>query len=99
VFPDTQLADFEITNEIEQHIYLWSHDKSLLPVITEIPIKQGETKVLLNDIGNQLDGEGNPVPPGKYYIDGWIVWGYTPHPKIHGEIQTIEAVPQSPNNK
>jgi hypothetical protein len=93
VFSDGQHADFEITNEIGQHIYLWSHDMAFIQAITRIPVEQGETKVLLNDIWNQVDDDGNPVPPGKYYIDGWMVSGYNSHPEIHGRIQTIEIDP------
>ena len=94
VFPDAQLADFEITDEIGQHIYLCSYNMVFAAVITEIPIEQGETKVLLNDTWNQVDDDdGNPVPPGKYCIDGWMVSGYTPHTEIHGRIQTIEVAP------
>ena len=87
LFPTSQLADFNITDETGQHIYQWSHDKVFSEIITEITINQSETIELLNDIWNQVDDDaGTPITSGKYYIDGWMVRRLrdTP-PEIHGE--------------
>jgi len=75
LFPTSQLADFNIANEAGQHIYRWSHDKVFSQEITEISINHSETIELLNDAWNLVDNDGNPVTPGNYYIDGWIVKG------------------------
>ena len=86
LFPTSQLADFNITNETGQHIYHWSHDMVFSEIITGISINQSETIELLNDTWNQVDDNGNPVTPGKYYIDGWMVIGLRDsHTEIHGE--------------
>ena len=89
-FPSSQLADFNVTNEAGEQIYLWSHGKRFLLYIRGVSIKQGESLELLNDTWNQTDNDGNPVPPGKYYINGWMVqgygWGRVPsHPEMHGK--------------
>lgn len=84
LFPTLQLADFNITNEAGQHIYQWSHDKVFSQEITEISINQSETIELLNDAWNLVDEDGNPVTPGNYYIDGWMVKGLCDsHPEIN----------------
>lgn len=86
LFPTSQLADFNITNEAGQHIYQWSQDKVFSQEITEISINQTETIELLNDAWNLVYDDGNPVTPGNYYIDGWMVKGLCDsHPEINGE--------------
>ena len=86
LFPSSQLADFNITNEAGQHIYHWSHDKVFLEEITGISINQSETIELLNDVWSQVDDGGYSVTSGKYYADGWMVKGLRDfHSEIHGE--------------
>jgi hypothetical protein len=86
LFPTSQLADLNITNETCPNIYHWSHDKVFSEEITGISINQSETIELLNDTWNQVDDHGDPVTPGKYYVDGWMVIGlYDSHTEIHGE--------------
>ena len=98
LFPTSQLADFNITNEAGQHIYQWSHDKVFSQEITEISINQSETIELLNDAWNLVDEDGNPVTPGNYYIVGWMVKGLCDsHPEINGERLEI-AIYSGPRN-
>ena len=86
LFPTSQLADFNITDEAGQHIYYWSYDKLFSEEITEITINQSETIELLNDTWNQVDDDGNPITSGTYYIDGWMVRGLRDTlPEIHDE--------------
>ena len=85
LFPTSQLADFNITDETGQHIYQWSYDMVFSEIITEISINQSETIELLNDTWDQVDESGNLVAPGKYYVDGWMVTGlHDSHTEIHG---------------
>jgi hypothetical protein len=98
LFPTSQLADFNITNEAGQHIYQWSHDKVFSQEITEISINQSETIELLNDAWNLVDDDGNPITPGNYYIVGWMVKGLCDsHPEINGERLEI-AIYSGPRN-
>lgn len=98
LFPTSQLADFNITNEAGQHIYQWSDDKVFPQAITEISINQRETIELLNDVWNLADDDGDPVTPGNYYIDGWMVKGLCDsHPKINDEQLEI-AIYLGPRN-
>ena len=98
LFPTSQLADFNITNEAGQHIYQWSYDTVFSQEITEISINQSETIELLNDAWNLVYDDGNPVTPGNYYIDGWMVKGLCDsHPEINGERLEI-AIYSGPRN-
>ena len=98
LFPSSQLADFNITNEAGQHIYQWSYNKVFSQEITEISINQSETIELLNDAWNLVDDDGNPVTPGKYYIDGWMVKGLCDsHLEVNGERLEI-AIYSGPRN-
>jgi hypothetical protein len=98
LFPTSQLADFNITNEAGQHIYQWSQDKVFSQEITEISINQTETIELLNDAWNLVDDDGNPVTPGNYYIDGWMVKELCDsRPEINGERLEI-AIYSGPRN-
>ena len=98
LFPTSQHADFNITNEAGQHIYQWSYNKVFLQEITEISINQSETIELLSDAWNLVDEDGNPVTPGNYYIDGWMVKGLCDsHPEINDERLEI-AIYLGPRN-
>jgi hypothetical protein len=98
LFPTSQLADFNITNEAGQHIYQWSQDKVFSQEITEISINQTETIELLNDAWNLVDDDRNPVTPGNYYIDGWMVKELCDsRPEINGERLEI-AIYSGPRN-
>jgi hypothetical protein len=71
VFPDTQLADFDING-----LYWWSIDKYFLQIITPVTIRSGETVILLQTYWNQFSNLIGyyPVPPGNYTIRGWIAF-------------------------
>jgi len=98
LFPTSQHADFNITNEAGQHIYQWSYDTVFSQEITEISINQSETIELLNDAWNLVYDDGNPVTPGNYYIDGWMVKGLCDsHPEINDERLEI-AIYSGPRN-
>ena len=80
VFADTQLADFNITNSNGKQIFWWSWHFYFNFMVLEKPIKQGETKVLLEwvwykfrDFYPYFGLLGLPVLPGTYYINGWMV--------------------------
>jgi hypothetical protein len=67
LFPTSQLADFNITE-------------------------------LLNDAWNLVDDDRNPVTPGNYYIDGWMVKELCDsRPEINGERLEI-AIYSGPRN-
>lgn len=91
VFATSQLADFKVTKPYGRHVYQWAWHFMFLQVITNVPIKQGETRVLLKWTWNKLRDFYPffphlhfPVLPGKYYIIGWMIRGVS-HPKINCE--------------
>ena len=91
VFPDTQLADFEITKLNGGHIYKWAWHFGFFQVVTNLPIKHGETIVLLQEVWYKLRDfypffplVHFPVLPGKFLITGWMVDGFY-HSMIKGE--------------
>ena len=90
VFCDSQLADFNITNFDGKQIFWWSWHFLFLQIILEMPIKHGETIVLLEWVWYKLrdfypffEILRFPVLPGKYYINGWMV--ACSHPMIEDE--------------
>ncbi len=88
----TCLADFSVIDETVMPVY----DCPLVCFwhIAEVPIDHGETKVLLNGIWNRVDDDGIPVPPGTYYVDGWMVEIYEHH-EVHGALREIELTETS----
>ena len=87
VFPNTCLAYFSVIDETGMPIYDYPFICFMVP--TEVPVDHGETKVLLNDVWNQVDYDGFPVPPGTYYVDGWMLKGYEHH-EAHSALREIE---------
>jgi len=90
VFGDSQLADFNITDSNGKQIFWWSWHFFFLQIIVEMPIKHGETIVLLEWVWYKLrdfypffEILRLPVRPGKYYINGWMV--ACSHPIIKDE--------------
>ena len=90
VFCDSQLADFNITNSDGKQIFWWSWHFFFLQIVLEMPIRHGETIVLLEWIWYKLrdfypffEILRLPVLPGKYYINGWMV--ACSHPMIEDE--------------
>ena len=91
VFATSQHANFKVTKPYGRHVFRWAWHCMFAQVITNVPIKQGETKVLRNWTWYKLRDfypffplPHVPVLPGKYYINGWMVRGFS-HPKINGE--------------
>ena len=100
VFPDTQVADFDIGR-----YYWWSRDKYFAQVLTPVTIRSGETKVLLRTYWNQFSNlycHGwfirLPVPPGNYTIRGWIAFSklYPTPPFGYSEPFTISRLIKNP---
>lgn len=96
-FSSSKHADFCITKGMDRQVYLWSYDKDYTASFTGITIKHGETREIFRATWNQKDNNGNPVPPGKYYVDGWMVLSYYPTPytiqsPIHGERISITII-------
>ena len=90
VFADSQLADFNITNSNGKQIFFWSWHFYFYFLELKMPIRQGETKVLLEYVWYKFRDFYPffisllfPVLPGKYYINGWMV--ACSHPRIEDE--------------
>ena len=89
IFPGACFADFSVIDETGMPVY--DYPLECFWHIEEVPIGHGETKVLLNDVWNQVDCDGNPVPPGTYYVDGWMVArDGSEHHEAHGALREIE---------
>ncbi|HEC82215.1 MAG TPA: hypothetical protein ENI42_07345 [Thermoplasmatales archaeon] len=80
-FPDAQVADFEILNEEENQVYLWSSGRVFAQVITKINIPSGETLKLLNETWVANSKEGN------YTIRGWLQLS----PRVYSNVITIRV--------
>jgi hypothetical protein len=88
VFPTMQLCDYKVVTEDETVVYIWSHEKFFPQVVTSVIIPNHTAVALLNDTWNQCDNNGNQVPGGRYYVDGFIVENFVTD-EIHGESVSI----------
>jgi len=70
-FPNNHLADYCIFDNDYCGVYYWPTGKEVwLDIVITIIIPLGETVELFSNQWNQVDYEGNQVPPGKYCIGG-----------------------------
>ena len=73
LFFSSSTVDFEVFNESNESVYIWSKNNEYSPWGCIMRINSGETKILLRYSWNQSSDKGDQVPGGKYHIDGWIV--------------------------
>jgi hypothetical protein len=71
-FGSSKWTDFEILNENNERVYLWSYGKAFADMYTESTISPNETWYLSNKTWDLKDQEGNQTPSDSYKIISWI---------------------------
>ena len=66
-FSSGQKFDIFITDQNNQEVYRWSHDKFFTQAIVDITLKKDE-RLLFSEVWDYKDNEGNKVSQGKYTI-------------------------------
>ncbi len=102
-FGSGQKFDIFITDQNNQEVYRWSHDKSFTQAIVDITLKKDE-RLLFNEVWDYKDNEGNKVSQGKYTITVKIFARLKNRRKINNdEIMAIKDIIIEPliiiNNK
>lgn len=83
-YPSGQKYDILIKDKNKNDIWRWSYGKMFIMSVQPIRLGPGKS-VSFNYSWHQKDNEGNPVPPGKYYIAGEI----TISPRVRSAEKTI----------
>ncbi len=72
LFPDSQIADYLISDAMDKEVYHWSEDRFFFPEETPLIVPAGESCIILTDTWHQQDNEGTQVAPGSYHLEGMI---------------------------
>ena len=72
VYSSSQSFDFAVFNNDKREIWRWSNDKVFAQMLRPFTLPPGK-EVRFSTTWKQADYYGNPVPKGKYYVQGWLV--------------------------
>jgi len=66
VFGSSQAFDVEVRDRSGAIVWLWSHDKTFLPYMSEIELAAGESFTGSGTDWDLTGNDGNPLSPGSY---------------------------------
>ena len=101
-FPSSQTTDFSCTNEHDEPIYTWSHDRGFASVITPVIIQGNSTIELFTFSWSPRSNTGEILEDGMYQLQAWLPGFYykdetidyslSPGPNIYSETREITIV-------
>ena len=71
VYSSSQSFDLAVFDQDRKEVWRWSNDKVFAQMLRPFTLPPGK-EVRFSAAWKQADHYGNPVPKGKYYIQGWL---------------------------
>ncbi len=87
-FPTGQRYDFVVTTPDRRILWVWSHDKAFTLIFGSLTLSPGQ-KIEFEEEWDQRDNDGNPLPPGDYWVYGVL----TTDPAVKTDPQPLRLLP------
>jgi len=71
VYSSSQSFDFAVFDQDRKEIWRWSNDKVFAMMLRPFKLPPGKD-LRFSTTWKQTDYYGNPVPKGKYFVQGWL---------------------------